>query len=75
MSQPKRLSDNKEWILLGHYAEAMERVVALETENARLRKAGDAMAFKIPRMIARQVTTHEAIYLLEEWKFAKEAQQ
>ena len=37
VSQPKKLSENKEWILLGHYAEAMEKVADLIIENKRLK--------------------------------------
>ena len=39
MSQPKKLSDNKEWVLIGHYAEAMEKIAALQAEKEAETKA------------------------------------
>ena len=39
MSKPKKLSENKEWVLIGHYAEAMEKIAALQAEKEAETKA------------------------------------
>lgn len=41
-------------------------------ENERLRKAGDAMATNIPRMVTCQVTAHEAVDFMNDWNAAKQ---
>ena len=44
----------------------------LKAEVERLRKAGDAMATNIPRMVTCQVTAHEAVDFMNDWNAAKE---
>ena len=47
----------------------------LKAEFERLRKAGDAMATNIPRMVTCQVTAHEAVDFMNDWNAAKEGKQ
>ena len=47
----------------------------LKAEVERLRKAGDAMATNIPRMVTCQVTAHEAVDFMNDWNAAKEGKQ
>ena len=84
MSQPKRYflkisqtisglrcetyeADNGEYVDYSAYA-------ALQAENERLRKAGEAMCDNIPRMVTCQVTAHEAVKLRDAWLAAKGVQ-
>jgi len=49
-----------------------EDYARLKAEVERLRKAGDAMATNIPRMVTCQVTAHEAVDFINAWNAAKE---
>jgi len=47
----------------------------LKAEVERLRKAGDAMVYKIPDMMACVVKAEEATGLMNDWIAAKEGKQ
>ena len=56
-------------------AELVPENARLKAEVERLRKAGDAMATNIPRMVTCQVTAHEAVDFMNDWNAAKEGKQ
>ena len=66
----KPLSESTEWQLIGHYAKAKERIAALEAENDRLRKAGDAMH----DAATNTFQPHPLRLGMEAWLSAKEGQ-
>ena len=73
VKKPKKLSESKEWNLIGDYANALERIGELQRENERLRKAGDGLMFEGETM-AHEVSWNPAPWdrVVAAWVAAKE---
>ena len=69
-SQQEEIAD-----LRSQFANSEQENARLKAEVERLRKAGDAMATNIPRMVTCQVTAHEAVDFMNDWNAAKEGKQ